>query len=142
LAMRSKAYWGYSDTFMEKCRAELSVQASDIEDSDFQYSVGELKNKIVGFYAIKRLSPSEFELTALFVESDHIGAGVGRALIGHAKKRAVGLGGHVLTIQSDPNADEFYRAAGGVLTGTRESGSIRGRYLPVFKIMLTAENMV
>jgi hypothetical protein len=23
LAMRSKAYWGYSSDFMEKCRAEL-----------------------------------------------------------------------------------------------------------------------
>jgi hypothetical protein len=59
----------------------------------------------------------------------------------HAKKRVVELCGHVLTIQSDPNAERFYRAAGGVFTGTRESGSIRGRYLPVFEILLNGENV-
>jgi GNAT superfamily N-acetyltransferase len=140
LAMRSKAYWGYSDAFLEKCRDELSVQPFDIEDSNFHYSVGILKNEIVGFYAIERLSQSAFELDALFVEPKHIGAGIGSALMDHAKKRVMALGGQVLTIQSDPNAERFYRAAGGVLTGTRESGSIRGRYLPVFEILLNGEN--
>ena len=140
IAMRSKAYWGYSDTFLEKCRDELSVQPFDIEDSNFEYSVGILKNEIVGFYAIERLSPSVFELDALFVEPKRIGTGIGRALMDHAKKRVLALGGQVLTIQSDPNAERFYRATGGVLTGTRESGSIRGRYLPVFEIRLIGNN--
>jgi hypothetical protein len=54
----------------------------------------------------------------------------------HAKKRVMALGGQVLTIQSDPNAERFYCVAGGVLSGTRESGSIRGGYLPVFEINL------
>jgi len=49
IAMRSKAYWGYSDAFLEKCRDELSVQPFDIEDRNFQYSVGLLKSEIVGF---------------------------------------------------------------------------------------------
>ena len=34
---------------------------------------------------------------------------------------------------SDAFLEKFYRAAGGVFKGTRESGSIGGRYLPVFK---------
>lgn len=139
IAMRSKAYWGYSNAFLEKCRDELSVQPFDIENNNFQYSVGLLKNTIVGFYAIERLSQSAFELNALFVEPKYIGTGIGRALMDHAKKRVIASGGQVLTIQSDPNAERFYRAAGGVLTGTRESGSIRGRYLPVFEILLNGE---
>ena len=139
IAMRSKAYWGYSDTFLEKCRDELSVQPFDIEDSNYQYSVGLLKNEIIGFYAIKRLSQSKFELDAMFVEPEHIGTGVGRALMDHAKKRVLASGGQVLTIQSDPNAEKFSRSAGGVLTGTRESGSIRGRYLPVIEIKLVGD---
>lgn len=142
IAMRSKAYWGYSDAFLDRCREELSVQPFDIEDSNFQYSVGILKNEIAGFYAIKRVSQSAFELDALFVEPKHIGTGIGRALMDHAKKRVLGLGGQVLTIQSDPNAESFYRAAGGILTGTRESGSIRGRYLPVFEILLLVKDRV
>ena len=36
IAMRSKAYWGYSDAFLEKCRDELSVQPFDIEDSNLE----------------------------------------------------------------------------------------------------------
>ena len=137
LAMRSKAYWGYSNEFMEKCRDELSVQAFDIENRNFQYLVGELNNEIVGFYALERLSQLELELEALFVEPKEIGAGIGGALIRHAKKRAAGLGGQVLKIQGDPHAEKFYRAAGGVLTGTQESASIGGRYLPMFEINLS-----
>lgn len=46
------------------------------------------------------------------------------------------LGATKLIIQGDPNAERFYLAAGAVLTGTRESGSIPGRYLPTFAINL------
>ncbi|CAB1063545.1 Acetyltransferase, GNAT family [Olavius sp. associated proteobacterium Delta 1] len=81
LALRSKAYWGYSDEFMEACREELSVPAINIASSRMHYSVAEHHCNIVGFYAIERLSGSEFELNALFVEPRHIGSGVGRALI-------------------------------------------------------------
>ena len=137
LAMRSKAYWGYSKEFMEKCRAELSVQPFDIENPTCQYFVGELNDKLAGFYALQRLSKSEFELEALFVEPNHIGIGVGRALLSHAKNQASELGGQVLKIQGDPHAEEFYRAAGGVLTGTQKSASIDGRFLPKFEIKLT-----
>ena len=137
LAMRSKAYWGYSNEFMEKCRNELMVQPFDIENKNFQYLVAELNNEIVGFYALGRNSKLEFELEALFVAPNHIGVGIGQALISHAKIRAAELGGQILKIQGDPNAAGFYRAAGGVFVGTKESASIGGRYLPMFEITLT-----
>ncbi len=137
LAMRSKAYWGYSKEFMEKCRAELSVQSLDMENRKFQYFVGELNNTIVGYYALQRLSKSDFELEALFVEPNYIGRGIGRALLRHAKNQASALGGHVLIIQGDPHAEDFYRAAGGVLIGTQKSASIEGRSLPRYEIKLT-----
>ena len=136
LAMRSKAYWGYSAEFMEQCRAELSVQSCHIDSDQFQYFVAVLDNKIVGFYALERLSTAEFELEALFVEPEHIGTGIGRSLMNHAKKQIAALGGQVLKIQGDPNAEKFYLAAGGVPIGMRESASIAGRYLPLFEITL------
>ena len=141
LAIRSKAYWGYSKEFMEKCRDELSVQPINIESKNFQYFVGEWNNEIVGFYALEQLSKSEFELEALFVEPIHIGTGIGRALINHAKIQAAELGGQILKIQGDPNAEEFYQAAGGVRTGSKESASIGGRYLPKFEISLIGKNI-
>ncbi len=136
LAMRSKAHWGYSNQFMQACRAELTVLPHNVESKIFQYVVGELDGKVAGFYAIKRISPAVVELEAMFVEPKHISHGIGRALINHAKQRAAAWGGLVLTIQSDPHAETFYRAAGGVLTGTQESGSISGRYLSTFEIQL------
>ncbi len=139
LAMRSKAYWGYSAEFMEACRRELSVSPSNIESSKFHYAVAERQGEIVGYYALERLSGSEFELEAIFVEPKYIGSGIGRALINHAKGRAATIGGRTLFIQGDPNAENFYRAAGGKLIGKRESASIPGRFLPTFSIALAGE---
>ena len=134
--MRSKAHWGYSAEFMEACRQELAVSESKLSNKHFHYAVAENQGEIVGYYALERLSGEEFELEALFVEPKHIGSGVGRALIGHAKNRAAANGGRTLIIQGDPHAEKFYRAAGGKRTGERESASIPGRFLPVFSIFV------
>lgn len=79
---------------------------------------------------------TEIELDSLFVEPEHIGKGFGRLLIEHAKSTAAKMGATRLIIQGDPNAERFYLAAGAFVTGTRESGSIPGRYLPTFAIDL------
>ena len=137
LAIRSKAYWGYSQNFLDACRQELAVSPEDIEAENYRYGVAENDGRVIGFYALKRLSAKRFELEALFVEPDHIGTGVGRVLMAHAYKSVRSQGGTRITIQSDPYAAHFYEAAGGVLTGERESGSIPGRFLPVYEITLT-----
>lgn len=134
LALRSKAYWGYSDEFLEQCRDELRYQPGQIEDDQFDFVVAEKSAAIAGFYALKRLSATEFELDALFVEPTHIGSGVGRHLIQHALTLVAAKSGTVLSIQGDPHAERFYEAAGATLVGTRESESKPGRFLPLFKI--------
>jgi GNAT superfamily N-acetyltransferase len=136
LAMRSKAHWGYSPDFMNACREELTYTGEQIESEEFRFRVAEIDSTVIGFHAIEHLGDGLFELDALFVEPDWIGHGIGRALIEDACNSALLLGGTRMQIQGDPNAVAFYRAAGGVLTGTRESGSIPGRFLPTFEIML------
>ena len=142
LAMRSKQYWGYSDKFMDACIEELSVSRAYIENTDYCYVVAVIDEDIVGFYMLEGLSGTEIELGALFVDPDHIGTGVGRALLDNAKCHAKKLGAHKLNIQGDPNAEKFYRAAGGVPTGRKESESIPGRFLPTFQILLSDKNVV
>lgn len=137
LAFRSKAHWGYSRAFMEACRDELTYTPHQIESERFRFAVAEVDGRGVGFYALEQRSPAEVELEALFVEPPCIGRGYGRALMEHAKREAVKMGAASLVIQGDPHAERFYRAAGGVPVGRRESGSIRGRYLPVFTIDLS-----
>jgi len=134
LALRSKAHWGYSREFLKMCESELTVQAHQIENSNLDYVVAEVCSTVVGFYALKKTSKEKFELEALFVEPEHIGTGLGRRLIRHALDAVKGQGGESLRIQGDPNAENFYLAAGGKCIGTRESASIPGRLLPLFEI--------
>ena len=138
LAMRSKAHWGYSEEFMQACRAEFTYSPEDIHN----FYVAEINDAIAGFYALVPLSSTNIELEAMFVDPAYIGQGFGRALIEHAKAKASELGMAVIIIQSDPNAQDFYLAAGGQLTGTRESGSIPGRFLPTFEIQLQPANKI
>ena len=136
LAIRSKAHWGYSEEFIIACHDELTYTDSQIESANFEFYVCETDGWIAGFYALELLGDDDAELEALFVEPEFIGCGYGRTLMEHAKSRAAVLGIKRLTIQGDPNAESFYQAAGGVLDGQRESGSIPGRFLPIFRINL------
>lgn len=134
LAFRSKAHWDYSDEFMRACRAELTLSPDDIETHPT--FVVESHGEAIGFYTLERLSGDEVELGYLFVEPAAIGRGHGRRLIEHAKDQAIGLGFRTMVIQGDPHAEKFYRMAGGERTGLRESASIPGRDLPLFRIDL------
>lgn len=136
LALRSKAHWGYPVEFIEACREELRYSPEQIDSSSFTFAVAEISDAIIGFYALERLSHAEFELEALFVEPEWIGQAIGRTLLEHAKRKAAKVGGESLIIQGDPNAEAFYQAAGGVVTGRRESVSVPGRFLPIFVIAL------
>ncbi|MDJ0568095.1 MAG: GNAT family N-acetyltransferase [Pleurocapsa sp. MO_192.B19] len=134
LALRSKAYWGYSQEFIDACRKELTYSPEDIQSNHI--FVAEIDNSIVGFYALAILSPIEIELEALFIEPVYIGQGYGRKLIDHAKTISHQLGRQVIIIQGDPNAASFYLAVGGKLIGETESTSIPDRYLPTFMIQI------
>jgi GNAT superfamily N-acetyltransferase len=136
LALRSKAHWGYSKEFMDACRAELTYTAAAFTAADLRFFVAERDRGIVGFYTLRRHSAVEIELDALFVEPAQIGTGCGRTLMDHAKRTALQLGARRMHIQSDPNAERFYLAAGGVRTGASESASVPGRMLPMFEIDL------
>ncbi len=136
LALRSKAHWGYSEEFMAACRAELTVTETDLQAEHLSYCLVEVDGAPVGFYCLEQLDKDEFELDALFVEPTHIGAGLGRQLLAHALDSARTRGGRTLWIQGDPHAVAFYLAAGAVQVGTRPSGSVAGRDLPLFKLTL------
>ncbi len=137
LALRSKAHWGYSPEFLQACRAELSYGEDQLLSERVRFFVLEGAGQVVGFHALKRQSGTEFELEALFVEPAFIGKGFGRLLVEHAKSVTSAMGGTKLVVQGDPHAERFYLAAGGVLTGSTESGSIPGRLLPTFSFDLS-----
>lgn len=135
LALRSKAVWGYSQSFMAACRDELSLDAQFIENHPV--FVIETDRGIAGFYALEHISSTQVELGFLFVAPAYIGRGLGKSLLTHAKEQALLLGYEMMVIQGDPNAERFYIAAGAHLVGEKKSGSISGRSLPLFQLDLT-----
>jgi GNAT superfamily N-acetyltransferase len=135
LALRSKAYWGYSDEFIEACRAELTYRPEQIESSRIVVAVA--AEGVVGFYALAG-DPPVGELDGMFVDPDHIGNGAGGALFEHLLDAARQAGFTALQIGADPNAVGFYERHGAVRIGEEPSASIPGRMLPVLELDLTS----
>jgi GNAT superfamily N-acetyltransferase len=140
LAFHSKAHWGYSTEFMQACRRELTVTPASIAGDEILYVVVAIQQELAGFYALEDLAGTRIELGALFVAPNHIGKGIGKQLMTRAKAHALKLGARRLTIQGDPHALEFYRAAGASVIGEMESGSIPGRFLPLLEIPLVTDD--
>ena len=136
LAMRSKAFWGYDETFMDLCRRELTWSEDEISATAYDFQSCFIELELVGFYALEYVGEQRAELEALFVEPRHIGAGFGHRMIEHAKERAISRGVTTIVIQGDPHAESFYLASGALSCGSRESGSVPGRRLPLFELHL------
>jgi GNAT superfamily N-acetyltransferase len=134
LALRSKAHWGYSAEFLAACRDELALSADAIAAGEV-FAL-EVEGCVLGFHSLEHVSDAVVELGHLFVEPKAIGAGHGRALIGHARREAERRGYRVMVIQGDPNAEGFYAAIGARRIGARESASVPGRQLPLFELPL------
>jgi GNAT superfamily N-acetyltransferase len=130
LAMASKAHWGYDRAFMEACRAELTVD----EDAMAGHAVGVCEDEtgLAGFYGLAA-EGTNGEVTHLFVAPDRMGRGVGRALWRDLVRVARARGLSRIMIDSDPNAEGFYRAQGCRPAGWAQSGSLPGRRLPRFE---------
>jgi len=107
---------------MEACRRELRIAPSAVEAG--RVLVLEDRGKPMGFYSLEDLPDGGVELGHLFVEPDHLGAGIGRRLIRHACRTARRLGFTRLVIQGDPHAEGFYVRCGARPIGKRESASI------------------
>ncbi|NCF63756.1 MAG: GNAT family N-acetyltransferase [Gammaproteobacteria bacterium] len=134
LAFRSKAYWGYSEEFMELCRDELTISGAYL--GKHACFVLEAERRLAGFTSLERMTGTRVELGHLFIEPSEIGHGYGKQLMTHALAEARSRGYRVLEIQADPNAESFYRSCGARRVGMKPSASIAGRDLPLMELEL------
>lgn len=133
LTLRSKAYWGYDEAFMAACREELTITPNYLEANPT--FVLEDAGRAVGLYTLESMEKDEdVELGMLFIDPDEIGSGHGGQLFAHARGKAAALGYRTMWIQSDPDAEGFYRSQGAVTMGHKESRSLPGRMLPWMRI--------
>jgi GNAT superfamily N-acetyltransferase len=136
LCVRSKAIWGYDETFMALARPALEVGPEHIDAGDVWVATA-ADGSIAG---IVSLGPSDqphtLDLDKLFVAPQCIRSGVGRMLLAHAMAEARGRGARRLTISSDPYAAAFYERNGAFRIGLAPSDAVPGRMLPLFEIRL------
>lgn len=136
LAMVSKAHWGYSSEFMEACKSELSYTREQLANKESIYTVAVKNESIIGFYKLENIHQKTILLEALFINPSMIGMGVGRQLYEHAKQTCITNRAMFIEVQSDPNAEGFYKSVGMSVTGKQQSGSIEGRYLHILKMLI------
>jgi GNAT superfamily N-acetyltransferase len=136
LVMRSKGYWGYSSEFLAQAASELTVSEEDITQG--KVSAAEVEGRSAGVYVLDVDDPPE--LVALFVEPEFIGKRIGRALLRHALERTRRSGIEDLLIESDPNAEPFYRAHGAVPIGHTTSPTT-GRELTLLSLEVSSTAM-
>ncbi|MFF1674878.1 GNAT family N-acetyltransferase [Streptomyces sp. NPDC058256] len=133
LALRSKAHWGYDADFLDACRDELTVGASEVARR--RATVADDDGRILGFTTLEGKPPIGV-LGMMFVDPQSIGQGIGRLLFEHTIAAGRDLGFTRLTIDADPNAEPFYRGMGAVRIGDVPSGSIAGRVLPQMAVTI------
>lgn len=134
LAMRSKAWWGYDQQFMETFRPELTLTPAQIEGD--HVAVIERDCRLAGFVHLRPESADTLELVSLFIDPWAIRQGLGQRLWDYAVARARAQGYAALTLESDPNAEAFYRRQGAVESGRRESTLMPGRVLTLMTLTL------
>jgi len=136
LCVRSKAVWGYDETFMARVRAALQIRPERIDAGDVWVATA-ADGSIAGIVALGPSDqPRTLDLDKLFVAPRRIGSGIGRMLLAYAMAEARRRGAQRLTILSDPFAAGFYERNGAIRIGVAPSDAVPGRMLPLFEIRL------
>ena len=116
IAFKAKRHWNYPERWMESWRDVLTIRPEFIRTHETH--AAHVEDRIVGFYALERRE-GHLDLVHLWVLPESMGRGVGRFLFLHAIERARAMGFRALEIESDPNAEGFYRCVGARRVGSR-----------------------
>ncbi len=115
IALAAKRHWGYPIKWLESWYDVLTVLPEFIVSHETYAAIDE--GRTVGFHALGRKG-ERMDLLHLWVLPDAMGRGVGRSLFIHALERTRNLGFRELEIESDPNAEGFYKRMGAHRVGT------------------------
>ena len=135
IAMVAKAHWGYSASFMARCRMALAIDPAMMVNRTFRLAE-DAAGGMLGFYGFEAETDG-IGLSHFFVLPAAIGQGIGRALWADAVARARLLHQRRLIVVADPNAAGFYSRMGARPAGARPSEIDPARALPVFCLDLS-----
>jgi GNAT superfamily N-acetyltransferase len=109
IAHAAKRHWGYPERWIESWRDTLTIRAEFVAANVAWLAMED--SRAVGFYVVTS-EEDGLHLDHLWIVPSAMGRGIGRALFEHAVEQARGLGSHALKIESDPNAEGFYKRMG------------------------------
>ena len=136
LAFASKRHWGYPEEWIELWRQELTFSSRTLEDLAVVVAEEQEEGRPVAVYALKN-KRDRSSLEHFWVHPDVMGRGVGRRMLAHARETARSRGATVMEVVSDPNAEGFYRKAGGQWIG-EVAATPRPRRLPFLLFPLSS----
>jgi GNAT superfamily N-acetyltransferase len=128
--MVSKAYWGYSNEWMQVFEDDLRVLP---EHFGLQFFFKCRTNgETAGYYSLWKPENQRIKMESLFVLPEWMGRGIGARLMAHALVEARKLGCTEMWLEADPYARDFYLRQGFQIFGQKQS-VIPGRFLPLMK---------
>ena len=113
IAFAAKRHWGYPERWIQVWRDLLTVTPELITANPTFSAIED--DQVVGF-SLLTTTPRP-DLTHLWVLPSAMGRGIGRALFECAVAEARALGLTTFEIESDPNAEAFYRHMGAKRVG-------------------------
>ncbi len=120
IAFAAKRHWGYAERWIENWKEILTISAEFIAQNEA--CVAWVDGHAAGFYGLV-VHQGRMWLDHLWVLPRFMGKGIGKALFNHAVQRASALGFESIVIESDPNAEEFYKRMGARVVGSNLSES-------------------
>ena len=109
IAVTAKRYWNYPEKWMQIWLPSLTISPQYIQENETWVAV--VDEKPVVYYFLKQDGESLW-LDNLWVLPEFMGQGIGKKLFQHALERCRARGASILKIESDPNAQAFYKKLG------------------------------
>ena len=109
IAHAAKRHWGYPEKWIEQWQTDLTITPEFITDNEVFVAI--VNDSIAGCCALV-VTGALAEIEHMWINPEHMGSGVGRALFEHARERARELQLPVLELSADPNAEGFYERMG------------------------------
>jgi len=134
IAFEAKAHWGYPAHWMEHWRHAWTITPEFLQSHPTW--VGEQDGRSVAFASLTPLG-RRARLEHLWVQPQFHRRGLGKALFQTVVRAAAAQGWAALEIESDPNAEAFYRHLGAQRIGQNDAAMEgHSRALPVLEYLI------
>lgn len=137
ITKKSKAYWGFSENILKEWEHLLTVTKDYIENNLVFKLVQ--NGQIIGYYSYFSIDENTVKLDNIFVLPEFIGKGFGKILMNDFLDKISQLDINKITLDAEPNAENFYKTFGFETIGQLES-SIKDRYLPIMELRTEKKN--